>query len=68
MTIKKYMGMSLTERLKKAGALTAFSGALQEKDKAKAISLLINVEYTPAQASDTVKNLYLDPNSYRNFS
>jgi len=65
---KKYMGMSLTDRLTKAGALDAFSKALLEKDEPAALALLINVEFTHEQASDTVKSLLLDPNSYRNFS
>jgi len=62
------MGMALAERLAKAGSLAAFSQALQGKDETKAVSLLVNVEYTPTQARATVKNLNLDPNSYRNFS
>lgn len=67
MTGKKYMGLPLVDRLSQAGSLAAFANALRGKDKASAVSMLINVEYTPAQASDTVKNLFLDPNSYRNF-
>ncbi len=68
MSVQKYMGMSLTDRLTQAGSLAAFSKALREKDEATALALLINVEFTPAQASDTFKSLLLDPNSYRNFS
>lgn len=64
---RKYMGMTITDRLSRAGSLAAFANALRGKDKVKAVSLLINVEYTPTQASDTVKNLFLDPKSYRNF-
>jgi len=64
---KKYMGMSLTDRLTRAGSLDAFSKALLEKDEMTALALLISVEFTHEQASDTVKSLLLDPNSYRNF-
>ncbi len=68
MSVQKYMGMSLTDRLAQSGSLEAFSKALREKDEATALALLINVEFTHEQASDTVKSLLLDPNSYRNFS
>ncbi|MCF6324968.1 MAG: hypothetical protein L3J89_11720 [Gammaproteobacteria bacterium] len=68
MADKKYTGMSLTDRLTNAGALDAFSKALLEKNETAALTLLINVEFTHEQASDTVKSLLLDPNSYRNFS
>ena len=68
MNTKKYMGMSLTDRLTQAGSLDAFSKALIEKDEATALAILIGVEFTHEQASDTVKSLLLDPNSYRNFS
>ena len=67
MNTKKYMGMSLTDRLTQAGSLDAFSKALSEKDEATALAILINVEFTHEQASDTVKSLLLDPNNYRNF-
>lgn len=68
MSKQKYIGMTLKERLTQAGSLEAFSKALREKDEATALALLIDVEFTPAQASDTFKALLLDPNSYRNFS
>jgi len=68
MNEKKYMGMSLTERLTSAGTLDKFSKALSDKNEAVALALLIDVELTHDQASDTIKSLLLDPNSYRNFS
>ncbi|MBL1260716.1 MAG: hypothetical protein COB33_009335 [Thiotrichaceae bacterium] len=67
MTDKKYMGMPLTDRLTKAGMLDAFSKVLLEKNEAVALALLISVAFTHEQASDTVKSLLLDPNSYRHF-
>ncbi len=67
MSVQKYMGMSLIDRLTQAGSLEVFSKALRNKDEATALALLINVEFTHEQASDTVKSLLLDPNSYQNF-
>ncbi len=67
MNTKQYMGMSLTDRLTQAGSLDAFSKALIEKDEASALAILTAVEFTHDQASDTVKSLLLDPNSYQNF-
>ncbi len=67
MNTKKYVGMSLTDRLTQAGSLNAFSKALKDKDEMAALALLLNVEFTHDQASDTVKSLLLDPNSDQNF-
>ncbi|GEM_PF-3208410 len=67
MSTKQYMGMSITDRLTQAGSLDAFSKALSEKDEASALTILMSVEFTHEQASDTVKSLLLDPNSYQNF-
>lgn len=65
MSTRKYMGLSLTDRLKQAGKLEQFSSALREKNEAAAIAFLVDVEYTQPQASDTVKSLLLDPSSFR---
>ena len=67
MSTKQYMGMSITDRLTQADSLDAFSKALSEKDEASALAILMSVEFTHEQASDTVKSLLLDPNSYQNF-
>lgn len=68
MTEKKYTGMSLTERLTKAGLLDQFSKALRERDEATTLILLTHVELSSDQAKDTVKSLLLDSSSSRNFN
>jgi hypothetical protein len=67
MNTAKYTGMSLTERLTKAGLLEKFSKALREKDEATTLILLTQVELTSDQARDTLRSLLLEPNSFRNF-
>ena len=60
MTIKKYTGMSLTERLTQAGILEKFSKALRDRDEATILILLTQVELSSDQARDTVKSLLLE--------
>jgi len=65
MSVSKYVGKGLNERLSLAGLMGKFARAVQSKNETEMIALMVKVDYTQDQASATAKKLMLDTNVYR---
>jgi hypothetical protein len=65
MSSNKYYGLSLQERLHKAGIASSFSAAVKTKDISQMATLLQSVEYS-SQASDaTIQTFLSNPEAFR---
>lgn len=61
-----YFGQDLKQRLTLAGLEQSFKKATAEQNETLMVSILCQIKYTPEQASDTAKNLLLDPSYFLN--
>ncbi len=61
-----YFGKDLKQRLTLAGLEQSFKEATAGQNETLMVSILCQVKYTPKQASDTAKNLLLDPGYFLN--
>lgn len=55
MSVRKYFGLSLTERLTKAGTGHQFSRALEQKNASRMLELMKQIDYSEESASAMVK-------------
>jgi len=55
MSTMKYYGLSLSERLSKAGISHSFSAAIKAKDSEKMKTLLISIEYSDDSANAMIE-------------
>jgi len=55
MSTMQYYGLSLTERLSKAGISNSFSAAIKARDIGKMKTLLISIEYSNDSANAMIK-------------
>ena len=59
-----YIGMTVNERLAMAGLITAFDKAVNDRNRARTIEILLQVELTSEQAAQTADAIFANPSRY----
>jgi len=65
MSTKNFFGLSLNERLNKAGIADQFSQAVSSKNTSRMSSLLRQVDYSQQSADATAKTFENNPGVYK---
>lgn len=65
MSSSQYFGLSLSDRLKKAGIVNSFATAVKSKDSSQMRSLLQSVDYSDESAEATIKTFLNSPETFQ---
>lgn len=62
--MSEFLGMTVNERLYSFGLMDQFDSAIQRRDEAKAISILMEAELNAQSAKETVEAIMKSPGEY----